>query len=265
MEDLKDQIEMLKDSVRLKDDQIQTIKDSMKLKNEQIQTLEKSMKLKEDKIQTLEKTIELKEQQIKDAEGSSGKTQELEEKEEEITELKQQVDILNEELLKADKDIENLELEIEELRSGAQSTGDSKIPDFTDIEISREEILNKMRDILGRALSKVTLVVPTITDLMDLQLYDVRSSVNLKISCLINPGIEEHSALLEEFEVLDNISLRAYEEKDRYVIIRDGEELMMAIIGNKPNNHLAFHTKDAAHIKFFNSLVLEAWLRSRKI
>ncbi|MGV9205806.1 MAG: hypothetical protein ACOC44_17490 [Promethearchaeia archaeon] len=265
MEELKDQIEMLKDSVRLKDDQIKTIKDSVRLKDDQIKTLEDSLKLKEDKIETLEKTIELKENQIKEAGSSSVNPQELQQKEQKISELKQQIDILNEELIKSDEEVQNLELELEKLQTNGQSDGNSKITDFTNVDISREEILEKMRDILSRALSKVTLVVPTITDLMDLQLYDVRSSVNLKISCLINPGIDEHAALLEEFEVLDNISLRAYEEKDRYVIIRDGEELLMAVIGNKPNNHLAFQTKDAAHIKLFNSLVLESWLRSRKI
>lgn len=265
MEELKDQIKMLKDSIELKDDQINTIKDSVKLKDQQIQTLESSLNLKEEKIQTLQKTIELKEQQIEEGAGNSANPEQLEAKVEEINELKQQIDILNEELTKADEDLEKLELENEKLRESAQSGADTNIIDFTTIQISREEILEKMRDILSRALSKVTIVVPTITDLMELQLYDVRSSVNLKISCMINPGIEEHSALLEEFEVLDNISLRAYEEKDRYVIIRDGEELMMGIIGNKDTNHLTFQTKDAAHIKLLNSLVLEAWLRSRKI
>ena len=129
----------------------------------------------------------------------------------------------------------------------------------------KEEILEKMRDILKNALHNVTIAVPDITDLQDLYLYEVRSSVNMKISCVINPGMEDHADLLEEYESLDNINIRAYESEDRFLIVRDGEELMMAVIGNDENNHLVFHTKDPNHIRLFNALAMETWMRSRKI
>ena len=122
-----------------------------------------------------------------------------------------------------------------------------------------------MRQILETAVHKVTIAVPNIEDLQDLYLYEVRSSVNLQVSCFIDPGIELHSDLLEEFESLDNISLRTNESEDRYLILKDGEELFFAVVGNKEDNHLVFHTRDSKHIQLFNALVMESWLRSRKI
>jgi hypothetical protein len=87
----------------------------------------------------------------------------------------------------------------------------------------------------------------------------------MKISSLIDPSLQEDAELLEEFESLDNISIRLYEQKDRFVIDRDGEELLFAIIGENENNNLVIHTRDSKHQRLLRSLVMEGWLRSRKI
>ncbi|MHA1274771.1 MAG: hypothetical protein ACTSQP_16685 [Promethearchaeota archaeon] len=258
-------INTLQDAIKLKDDQINTIKESMSLKDEQIKTLEESLKIKEQKIQTLQKSLELKEEQLKssmankEAEGSTA------EKDKIIEDLKKEVEILNEELAKADEDIESLEKEIEELRKSKIASAGDGIVDFTHANIPKEKIIERMREILQKALHNVMITAPTIEDLQDLYLYEARSSVNMKISCAINPGIDLHAELLEEFESLDNISLRAYEGEDRYLIVRDGEELLLAIKGSGENNHLVFTTKDPAHIKFLNAIAMESWLRGRKI
>ena len=87
----------------------------------------------------------------------------------------------------------------------------------------------------------------------------------MNLACSINPANEEHSELLEEFESLDNISLRKYDRADRYVLTKDGEELLIAVIGNSNENNLVIHTKDPKHIKLFNSLSTEGWIQSRRI
>ncbi len=221
--------------------------------------------MKKEKIGALEKTAKLKEEELKSTADSTVKKDVLLEKEKKIEELQKEVEILNDELSKSDEEIEQLELENEKLKEKNSSSSDSKIIDFTNISISTSEIIEKMREILQKALHSITIVVPTITDLQDLYLYEVRSSVSMKISCEINPGIEENANLLEEYESLDNISLRNFQGSDRYIIIRDGEELMFGVIGKNENNNLVFHTSDPSHIKLFNSLVMEGWLRSRKI
>jgi len=257
---LYDTINNLKDSLILKDDQLSTMQTTLNLKDEQVTTLENSIKLKEEKMAALEKTIEIKEEELK----STVDKELVAEKEKKIEELQKEIDLLNEELNKADEEIENLELEAEELKK-AQSSSSQKIFDYTESHIGKAEILNKMREILQRAISSVTIVVQNITDLQELYLYEVRSSVNMKISCEINPGIVENADLLDEYESLDNISLRNYHGSARFVIIRDGEELMFGIIGAKDDNHLVFYTTDFTHIKLMQSMVMEAWLRSRKI
>ncbi len=251
-------INSLKDSIKLKDDQIKTIRDSLELKDQQI-------KAKDEKIATLGKTIKLKEEELKAQASSITDENLLKEKDEKINKLQKEIEILNDELSKADVDLETLELENEKLRQAQSSLSGSKIIDFTKTEITKSEILIKMREILEKGLHNVMIVVPTIVDLQELYLYEVKSSVNMRISCLINPGIDEHSELLDEFTSLDNISLRSYEREDRYVLVRDGEEMLIAVKGNSEKNHLTIHTKDSKHIRLFNSLTMEGWLQSRGI
>ncbi|MFX1314301.1 MAG: hypothetical protein ACFE9T_00425 [Promethearchaeota archaeon] len=258
-------ISSLKDSIRLKDDQIKTIRDSLELKDQQIKTFENSLRSKDEKISTLEKTIELRGKELKDLSSSAVDEELIKEKDVIINELKKELEILNDELAKADVDLETLELENEKLRQAQSEISSSRIIDFTKSEIPKSEILKKMREILEKALHNVMIVVPSIVDLQELYLYEVKSSVNMKISCIINPGIDEHSELLEEFTSLDNISLRNYIREDRYVLVRDGEELFFAIKGVSDNNHLVIHTKDPKHLRVFNSLTMEGWLQSRPI
>ncbi|MFX0026681.1 MAG: hypothetical protein ACFE8M_09710 [Candidatus Hermodarchaeota archaeon] len=258
-------IDNLQKSMKLKEDQIQTLKDSLELKSEQVNTLDSSVKIKDEKIEALEKSIELREKRIKTLVDTTVDKDALVENKKLVDDLEKKLEILNNELMTADEDLEAMEEENEKLRNQLAAVSGAKIIDWTDIEIPKSRILEKMREILMKALHNVTIAVPNIKDLQELYLYEVRSSVNLKISCYIDASLEEDAELLEEFESLDNISIRMYEGEDRYVIDRDGEELLFAVIGKNNMNHLVIHTRDPKHLKLYRSLVMEGWLRSRKI
>lgn len=295
---LQDNIATMKDSLNLKNEQIKTLESSLKIKDEKIETIEKSIKVIEEQIQSAssssgeEKAVIQKELEIALAEKEEIRKEianvkeyneklqkRLEEtveerdvlkKNKEIAEtdnenLQKELDILNEELGKADKDLEQLELENEKLREASSKFLDSKIIDSTELEISKTEILEKMRKILQNAKHNIMIAVPSIEDLQELFLYEVRSSVSMKISCSINPGVVEHADLTEEFESLDNITLRNYSGEDRFTINRDSEELLFAVVGKSESNHLVIHTRDASHITLYNSLVMDSWLRARKL
>ncbi|UCC19406.1 MAG: hypothetical protein JSV62_15090 [Promethearchaeota archaeon] len=262
---LKKQLETNHNLINLKDQQVKTLENSLQLKDEQIKTLEKTLKTKDEETKTLEKTIALKEEEIKKLASSTVDLNILKEKDDIITQLQKEVEILNQELTKADEELENLELENEKLKVAQTSSKEVNIIDFTNIKIIKSEILEKMREILEKAIANVTIVVPSIEYLQELYLYELRSSVSMSIACGINPAIEEHSELLDEFESLDNISLRSYERADRLVLTRDGEELLLAVIGNSEDNNLVIHTKDPKHFKLFNSLATEGWIQSRKV
>jgi len=263
---IKDElISNLQNSMKLKEDQIQTLKDSLKLKSEQVETLDSSVKIKDEKIDALEKTIELREKRIETLVKTTVDKDTLVEKEKLVEDLEKKLEILKDELTTADEDLEAMENENEKLRNQLAAASGAKIIDWTEIEIPKSRILEKMRESLMKALHNVTIAVPNIKDLQELYLYEVRSSVNMKISCYIDASQEEDAELLEEFESLDNISIRMYEGNDRYVLDRDGEELLFAVIGEKNSNHLVIHTRDPKHLKLYRSLVMEGWLRSRKI
>jgi len=260
-----DLINNLTTSLALKDDQIKTMIDSMNLKEQQIDTLNKSLEIKNQKIKTLETSLNLKEGELKELISSTVKKNIIEEKDEEIEDCQKKLAILTGELEKADEDLEALEEENEKLRNNLASETDVKIIDSTFREIPKADILKKIRGILGSAVHNVTIAVLDINDLQDLHLYEVRSSVNVKIMCNIDPSREDDAELLEELESLDNITIRLYEGRDRYLIDRDGEELLFAIVGEGENNSLVIYTKDAKHQRLLRSLVMEGWLRARKL
>jgi len=135
--------------------------------------------------------------------------------------------------------------------------------DFNRLGFTKSELLKYMRLMLERAQHNVVIIVPKITDLRDLEVYNVRANVNRRIACLIEVENEDHREILEELKVFANV--RNYKGEDRYVFLRDGEELLFAALGVNNDISLSFHTNDAAHIKLFSSLAMEAWLKSREI
>ncbi|MHA2281141.1 MAG: hypothetical protein ACXAC5_09845 [Promethearchaeota archaeon] len=264
-EECRKQLEIKDNLLRLKDEQVKTLENSLNLKDEQINTLENSLIIKDKKAETLEKTIQLKEEEIRKLGSISIDKNIVKEYIEKIQKLEKEIEILNEELTKADEELESLELENEKLRNAQSNSTDPKIVDFTHANISKPEILQKMREILPNANASLMIVTPKIEDLQELYWYEIKSSVNMRIACSIDPGIEEHAELLEEFESFNNITLRNYNMEDKYALVRDGEELLYGIAGKSENNNLVIHTKDPNHIKLLNALPLEVWLQSRKV
>lgn len=263
--ELKKQLEIKDNLLRLKDEQVKTLESSLNLKDEQIKTLGNSLNIKDEIAITLEKTIELKEDEIRKLTSSSIDKNILKECKEKIQKLEKEIKILNGELVKADEELEGLELENEKLRNSQAKSTDVKIVDFTHANISKSEILEKMREIIPNSNASLLIVTPKIEDLQELYLYEVKASVSVRVACSINPGIEEHSELLEEYESLDNITLKNYNLEDKYALVRDGEELLYGVTGKSENNILVIHTKDSNHIKLLNALPLEVWIRSRKV
>ncbi len=258
-------INNLNTSLSLKEDQIKTMIDSMNLKEQHIDTLNKSLDLKNQNLKTLEQSFKLKEEELKELSSSTVKKNLLEEKDEEIEEYQKKLTILTGELEKADEDLDALEAENEKLRNNLASVPDEAIIDSTFREIPKAVILKKMRAILGNAVHNVTIAVLDINDLQDLHLYEVRANVNVKIMCNIDPSLEDDAELLEELESLDNITIRLYKDRDRFLIDRDGEELLFSIVGEGENNNLVIYTRDAKHQRLLRSLVMTGWLRARKL
>ena len=252
-------------SLELKEDQIKTMIDSMNLKEQHNDTLNTSLQIKNEKIKDLEKNIRTINEKLNLLNSSTVDKDLITEKDDELEEYQNKLNILKGELEKQEEDLDALEAENEKLRNDLASSSDPQIIDWTYVEIPKESILKKIREIISKAVHNVTIAVPDIKDLQDLHLYEVRSSVNMKIMCYIDPSLEDDEQLLMEFESLDNITIRMYEDKDRFLIDRDGEELLLSIKGESENNNLVIHTKDEKHQRLLRSLVMEGWLRARKL
>ncbi len=260
---IKDQILQLKESLKLKNEQIKTLKESLLFKKEEAKSLRNTTQYQEAQIEKLEELVKKREEQM----NSMGKSSANEAQLEEILEKKNK--IIEDLEAQADSLKQRLELKGEtliELKEESQTEiHDTNIIDYTDIEIKPSEIIEKMNDILSKAINSVTIAVPNITDLEHLSLYEVKSSIAVKISCFIDLRREEHADIYREIENEGNLSIRSYDGKDQYIIMRDNEELLFAVIGKQENNHLALYTKDTEHIKALTPMVMDTWLRSKKL
>ncbi|MCP4761711.1 MAG: hypothetical protein GY870_08015 [archaeon] len=264
------EIQALKSQSEMKETQISTISGIIKTKDEFIESLKSTMEMKDDQILALN---EIKKSKTEEAEQLKKKIEEvtkntvdnsiIEEKDKENQELKEEVKLLNIDLKAVDDEVASLNAQIEEF-SAKEKEKDENSSGFSGENLKKEDIMNKIIDMLNRSLHNVNITTPSILDLAELQLYDVKGTVNIKASCQIDTTEVEHQELLQEFEALDNISLRNFGENDRWVCLKDSEEMFIAAIGEK-DNFLTFFSDDHNHIKLFNSLIMESWLRARKL
>ncbi|TFF98691.1 MAG: hypothetical protein EU547_00815 [Promethearchaeota archaeon] len=265
---IKEKIEQLKESLDLKDEQIKTLKESLVFKKDQVQTLKNNSQYQKSQIHKLEELIKTREEQMES----------MKEKMESVEKSPNNEVQLKDTIQEKDEKIDDLEAQIEELKQNLNykkekitelkkdmEDSDTNIIDYTNIEISKAEILEKMEDILKNSINSIMICVPRITDLERLSLFDLKSSVAIKISCLVNMKRTDHVDLFKEFRDMGTVSIRNYEREDRYIIMRDNEELLFALVGNQEENHLAFYTTDSKHLKEFNPIVMDTWLRSKKI
>ncbi len=268
-ENLETQVETLKSKIEMKDTQIETLKDTIEMKNQQIDMKNDKIDMKEEQMQAYKSSLEEKKRKIEQLKSESvemgvfeetkSKLEEknalIEEKNETIQNLEEEAKMLSQDLAHADEEIERLHTEISNLKESSEQA----------VFLNPEQVKNRIREILHNSLHNVNLTVPNITDLLDLDIFEVKSSVNLKISCYIDSSDPQEEELVEEFSVFDNISLRIYDEKDRYTILADGANMFFAAKGLENDRYLTFSTQDSQHIKIFNALILETWLRARKI
>jgi ElaB/YqjD/DUF883 family membrane-anchored ribosome-binding protein len=268
-ENLKTQIETLKSSVEMKETQIKTLTETIKMKDDQINMKDDQIKMKEDQVQIYTKSLDDKSKAYDSLQNASVDKSVIDAKDAEIgdrdnqivgintkiKELEEEAELLKSDIDAADDEVEGLHEKLNKIESEAKDA----------IFLSRGQVLSKIKAVLKDALHNVTLTIPSIEDIADLDLYDVKTSVNLKVSCNIDLGNPKHSEMMEEFQVFDNITLRIYDTGDRWSIMKDGEMLFMGVVGVNKDKILSFQSGDEKIIKVFNSLVMESWLRGRKI
>ncbi|TFG12362.1 MAG: hypothetical protein EU535_06310 [Promethearchaeota archaeon] len=158
--------------------------------------------------------------------------------------------------------INHLEDKIEKLASKSRDESiEKQLLGFSEVSITRNEMLKKMREILEKARVNAFIIVPNIIDLHYFTLDEVWSSIDLRIACSFNPEFNLQKELLDNFKALDNISeIHFIKQKDRYALLRDQEELLWAIKSEGKDTYLMLHTKDPEQIRLFKDIMGESWL-----
>ncbi|MHA1109500.1 MAG: hypothetical protein ACTSRE_00250 [Promethearchaeota archaeon] len=253
-------ITTLQSNLTAKDDQVGTISGMVRTKDDQIATINHSLQMKDEQIFSLKNTAEAKENEIlllnQKVDKSKGMVSNtfLEEKTKRVKQLENEIKLLNLDLKAADDEVEKLKDKIN--NAGTPAKGEIMMN-----SVSRDQIINFLTDMVSRSVHNLVLTTPSIMDLAELGLYDARTSVNIKASCSVEPSNDDQE-LLQEFEALDNITIRNFGSKDRWICLKDNEEMFIASIGETNG---AYFSNDHNHIRFFNSLMQESWLLAKRI
>lgn len=159
------------------------------------------------------------------------------------------------------QDLDAADEEVEKLNQNLQNFEEKAKEGFY---LSKKSVLKEIKSIIMKGLHTIILTTPRIEDIRDLELFEIKPSVNIKVATWIDPSNPDHQEILREL-TFDNIIIRIDDFKDRYCILKDGAELFLGIEGKKEDEILTLRTKDSKHIKFLSSLVMESWLRARKL
>ena len=131
---------------------------------------------------------------------------------------------------------------------------------------TNKDIKDFLIQMLKKARHNVNITTPKISDLADLEVYDIKSTVNVNASCSVDQTIDEEQELLQEFEAFDNITLRHFGEQNRWICLLDGVELFIAAVDtNDEDNNLVLYCNKSSQVKLFNSLAMESWSIAKKI
>ncbi|MHA1648004.1 MAG: hypothetical protein ACTSVL_10560 [Promethearchaeota archaeon] len=171
-----------------------------------------------------------------------------------IKSLEEELNLLTEDLDAADEEVESLNQKLHNFEQKA----------LEGFYLPKASVLKVIKSILMQGLHTIILTTPNIEDIKDLELFEVKPSVNIKVATWIDPSNPDHQEILREL-TFDNIMIRIDDFKDRYCILKDGAELFLGIEGKKEDEILTLRTKDSKHIKFLSALVMESWLRARKL
>jgi len=168
--------------------------------------------------------------------------------------LEEEMELLTQDLDAADEEVEKLNQKLHNFEEKAKEG----------FYLPKDSVLKEIKSILMKALHTIVLTTPIIENIRDLELYDVKPSVNVKVATWIDPSNPDHQEILKELP-FDNIAIRIDDFKDRYCILRDGEELFLGVSGENEDSILTLRTKDRKHITLLSALVMESWSRARKL
>jgi len=118
--------------------------------------------------------------------------------------------------------------------------------------VTRDAVNAHIKDMLTRAKSKVTLIVPEVGDVPTETLTELKTVVGVELV------VTESGALGPNVKPLvgkGNIRVRIRSEKDVFACVRDSEEVLMAPAASIDSDVIGVVSEDAGFVKFVMSIV----------
>ena len=102
-------------------------------------------------------------------------------------------------------DLEDADVSVEKLENSIQ-----QLQNREGVFLTQEQVITRIRAILGECVHNVTVTTPTILDMSKLDLFDLKANINIQAAFHIDLSDATGVEMLEELEAFDNITLREY-------------------------------------------------------
>jgi len=135
---------------------------------------------------------------------------------------------------------------------------------------SPESAKAHINDEISKAKMRVLIVAPQITD-VDINAIKSRPSrINFRIAASIDLSNQEHLALINQLDQMDNVDYRHRDLQNLWGINRDYEEVIVCVLskteirGDSVTEIAGLGSIIEEHIKIFVPILEEAWMSARK-
>ena len=91
-------------------------------------------------------------------------------------------------------------------------------------------------------------------------LAQVTKMIQIRVATHINPEINQHIELLDQFKAVSGIQIRNYPKEDRWCIERDSTEILLAHGGVEP---VGLILEDLEFIALIRNFIAEPWIGSK--
>ncbi len=118
--------------------------------------------------------------------------------------------------------------------------------------VTRDAVLAHMKDMLARAKSKVTLIIPEAQDIPTDTLKELKSTIGVEVVVTESPVLNREVGPLVG---RGNIRVRSRSEKDVYACVRDSEEVLLAPAASTDSDVIGFVSEDDGFVRFVMSII----------
>ncbi len=117
---------------------------------------------------------------------------------------------------------------------------------------SREVVLAHIKDMIGRAKSKATLIFPFIHDVPVEMLSQLKTTTGVEVVVTDEPGLNDR---LSSIIGKGNIRVRVRSGRDVYACVRDSEEVLLAPATDRDEDVVGVLTVDDGFVKFIMGII----------